>query len=427
MMGKGSINHNERKFAAENVNRDRIKDNVAFVSEDIKVVYAELFGEALERYNAKMRKDRVILDYYEHIRKSKQEKLFYEAIFQIGNKDDMPVGTEDGELAKQILCEYMEEFQERNPNLRVFSAHLHMDEATPHLHIDYIPFTTGSKRGLETRVSMKSALADQGYKGKGRSDTEYNRWIDAEKQQLAKVMQRHGIEWNRLGTHKEHLSVLDYKREERVKEVKELDNTIHGKLQKVVEMEDTIHDKSLEVMALEDKRDITDQQINRLEEEQKKAEKQTRQYKKKLQELALMVDDVQKYAIEYSENIERILPEAGSFESGKAYREKKAIPGLKKLVDIVRSLYAAFLNLKNEYDKLRRNYQNVTDKNERLNMRVYDLKEENESLVKTAIDYERVKKIYGPEKVELAVTLAEAQERATQNQMMKRKFNRGER
>lgn len=123
MIGKGSINHNERKFTVENVNHERIKDSIAFMQDDIKMVYNDLFDDALERYNAtKTRKDRMILDYYEHIRKGKQEKTFHEVIFQIGNKDDMAVGTVNLELAKRILCKFMEEFQERNPYLCVFSA-----------------------------------------------------------------------------------------------------------------------------------------------------------------------------------------------------------------------------------------------------------------------------------------------------------------
>ena len=68
---------------------------------------------------------------------------------QIGKKDDMGAKTEEGQFAAKILDEYMQGFQRRNPTLRVFSAHLHMDEATPHLHIDFIPYTTGSKRGLK--------------------------------------------------------------------------------------------------------------------------------------------------------------------------------------------------------------------------------------------------------------------------------------
>lgn len=145
MIGKGSVNHNTRAFTAKNVDKNRSADNVEFCQEDIKQVYHKLFDEARERYNAKQkRKDRMIDNYYEKIRRGKQEKLFHEVIFQIGNKDDMNAKNEDGLLAKRILTEFMDEFQARNPNLYVFSAHLHMDEETPHLHIDFVPYITGS-------------------------------------------------------------------------------------------------------------------------------------------------------------------------------------------------------------------------------------------------------------------------------------------
>jgi hypothetical protein len=128
----------------------------------------------------------------------------------------------------------MRTFQERNPNLHVFSAHLHMDEATPHLHIDFIPFTTGSKRGLSTRVSMKQALADQGIVGEGRSMTERAVWVQQQKEALAEIMLEHGIEWEQKGEHREHLSVLEFKRKKRKEELAELEQTIdHVKQQRV--------------------------------------------------------------------------------------------------------------------------------------------------------------------------------------------------
>ena len=114
MMGKGSVNHNTRAFTAKNVDKERSRDNVEFCHSDIKEVYHNLFDEALERYNAKQkRSDRKIDDYYEKIRRGKQEKLFYEVIFQIGNKDDMNVQSNEGQLAKEILCEFMEQFQKK--------------------------------------------------------------------------------------------------------------------------------------------------------------------------------------------------------------------------------------------------------------------------------------------------------------------------
>lgn len=164
MVGKGSVNHNSRKFRAENVNGERTHLNIDYCNENIKKVYHELFDEALQRYNEKQtRTDRRIGNYYEKICSGKQEKPFHELILQIGDKENMGAESESGDLARRILDEYYKGFQERNPQLRVFSAHLHMDEATPHLHIDFVPFTTGSKRGLDTRVSLKKALEAQGF------------------------------------------------------------------------------------------------------------------------------------------------------------------------------------------------------------------------------------------------------------------------
>ena len=158
----------------------------------------ELFDEALKRYNDKQtRADRKIENYYEKIRSSKQEKPFHELILQIGDKENMSAESENGTLAREILDEYYRGFQERNPQLKVFSAHLHMDEATPHLHIDFVPFTTGSKRGLDTRVSLKQALAAQGFKGGSRGDTEWNQWVQSEKEQPCR---RDGTPRNRVGT-----------------------------------------------------------------------------------------------------------------------------------------------------------------------------------------------------------------------------------
>lgn len=230
MVGKGSVTHNSRSFTAENVDSERTHLNIDYCNEPIKKVYHELFDEALKQYNDKQkRNDRKISDYYKHIESGKQEKLFHEIIFQIGNKEDMSATGEHAELARTVLDEYYQGFQERNPYLRVFSAHLHMDEATPHIHIDFIPFTTGSNRGLKTRVSLKQALLNMGFKGEGRSDNELNRWILSEKKVLAQIMERHGIEWEQKGTHEQHLSVLDYKKQERAKEVAELDREIEGK------------------------------------------------------------------------------------------------------------------------------------------------------------------------------------------------------
>ena len=200
-VGKGSVSHNSRKFRAENVDGSRTHLNIDYCNERIQTVYYQLFDEALKRYNEKhARADRRISNYYEKIRSGNQEKPFHEIILQIGNKDDMSATGEYAELARTVLDEYYQGFQERNHNLRVFSAHLHMDEATPHIHIDFVPFTTGSKRGLDTRVSLKQALAVQGFKGGTRGVTEWAQWVQSEKEQLAAVMERYDIQWEQKGT-----------------------------------------------------------------------------------------------------------------------------------------------------------------------------------------------------------------------------------
>ena len=317
MRGKGSLSHNRRDFIAENVDSSRTPLNVEYFNEDIRAVYHELFDNALAHYNEKQtRRDRVIDDYYEKIRTGKQEKPFEELIIQIGNKDDMNASAENGQLARQMLDEYMQSFQQRNPTLRVFSAHLHMDEATPHLHIDFIPFTTGSKRGLETRVSLKKALEALGFTGGTKSHTELNQWIESEKQALASIMARHDIEWEQKGTHEEHLSVLDYKKQERSKEVAALEN-----------------------------------QIDTLQEQTAVAATTLSEKQEQLDDIAPILKNTEKFVRKYDDP-ERLLPEAGMLESGKAFREKKALPILGKLLKYARSLFRENTELKAKVQKL---------------------------------------------------------------------------
>ena len=347
MRGKGSLSHNSRQFIAENVDSSRTPLNVEYRNEDIRAVYHELFDDALARYNEKQtRKDRIIDDYYEKIRTGKQEKLFEELIIQIGNKDDMNASSENGQLARQMLDEYMQSFQQRNPTLRVFSAHLHMDEATPHLHIDFIPFTTGSKRGLETRVSLKKALEALGFAGGTKSHTELNQWIESEKQALASIMARHDIEWEQKGTHEEHLSVLDYKKQERSKEVAALET-----------------------------------QIGALQEQTATAETALSEKQEQLDDIAPILKNTEKFVRKYDDP-ERLLPEAGMLESGKAFREKKALPILGKLLKYARSLFRENTELKAKVQKLEKENTAFKSANWNHTNEIVKLKMENQELHK---------------------------------------------
>ena len=212
MTGRGSIRHNNRSFSAANIYRSRTEQNVTYCNDDLKQVYHEIFDEALAAYNAKKKKTRdKITDYYEHIRQGKQEKLFHEAIFQIGNLEDCGCGSPGGERAAAALKEFAESFQERNPHLRVFNMVLHMDEATPHLHVDFVPVATEQSRGLSTRVSMKQALKQQGFVSLGRKQTEWNAWMEREKAALTEIAQAHEFEIISLGGGRPHMDLPEYR------------------------------------------------------------------------------------------------------------------------------------------------------------------------------------------------------------------------
>ena len=361
MVGKGSVNHNSRKFKAANVDDERTDRNIDYCNEDIKAVYHELFDDALGRYNAKQtRDDRRIENYYEKIRSGKQEKPFHELILQIGDKDNMGATTENGELAKTVLDEYYQGFQKRNPSLRVFSAHLHMDEATPHLHIDFVPFTTGSKRGLDIRVSLKQALAALGFKGGTRGMTEWNQWVQAEKEALAKVMERHGIEWEQKGTHEKHLSVLDFEKKQRAEEVEQLNAEIES------------------------------------------AKTDLRTVEKQLNQTVPKLKSAERLAEDFPEDVDKILPEVGALESAKTYREKKAKPVLDKAVRLIKSLYHSVLDLQAEnrelhakFDRKENSYARVSEHNKKLLKENVELREDGKKLqkIRTAIGEEGVKNI----------------------------------
>ncbi len=392
MMGKGSVNHNTRAFSAKNVDKERSRDNVEFCHSDIKEVYHNLFDEALERYNAKQkRSDRKIDDYYEKIRRGKQEKLFYEVIFQIGNKDDMNVHSNEGQLAKEILSKFMEQFQKRNPNLFVFSSHLHMDEQTPHIHIDFVPFIRNSKRGLDTRVSLKGALSEQGFKGGARGMTEWNEWIEAEKQELSKVMGRHGVQWKQLGTHNKHLSVLDFEKQERQKEVAELEQTISGSKE---ELSDILHRQ------IEAGRET--------EQIRKEGEAIRQELNKMVQSKEVMERNIHTY----DEDAKWQLAEQGALMSAKNYRDKKALPLVEKLKEVVKNLTIKCVQLTEQGRKLTAKLDGQQKQISRLTDKVMEQSDTIDRLQEKASDLGRLERHLGREQVQSIVERSKALEQA---------------
>lgn len=252
--GKGSLRHNNREFIADNVDRTRTRDNVTYIRMSLEEAYEHCFGDALREYNAhQKRKDRQKNSYIEEIRNSgNREKVFYENVIQIGTMKDTPVIGEDGNLTPQaqeaiaVLDQYVRSFQERNPNLFLFNAVLHLDEATPHLHLDYIPVAHGYKRGLKVRNSLTKALQEMGFeKGKSRNDNETIDWQHREREYISSLCAEHGIEVIVLGEDRDNYSLPEYK-----------------------EIMHLIAEKEAEIEILNQQKDETETEITALQEEQ---------------------------------------------------------------------------------------------------------------------------------------------------------------
>lgn len=410
MTGKGSLNHNSRKFHAKNTDPNRTHWNVEYCNEDIKDVYHELFDEALKRYNDKQtRKDRKIDDYYEKIRSGKQEKLFHEVILQIGDKDNMGSETMEGQLAAKILDEYMKGFQERNPTLRVFAAHLHLDEATPHLHIDFIPYVTGSKRGLDTRVSLKQALSSLGFKGGSRSETELNQWVQSEKQKLAMVMRENEIEWDQKGTHEEHLDVYNFKKKERKKEVQELEQkkeylTVEneGLRFQIAETREDIKLMEEEKIQFQKDKEVAEKCVEKAEQELEKLEER----RKILQPI---MDSVSKEIKEYG-MIKTFLPEATVLERAATYRDKKIKPLFIEMKNKIAAMAAQVKELTRERDYWKSKFQQKKQEHKNIKKELLEVQKDNqklsgekEILQELADKYNRLLRVMGKDMVERLV------------------------
>ena len=233
-----------------------------------------------------------------------------------------------------------------------------MDEATPHLHIDFVPFTTGSKRGLDTRVSLKQALAAQGFKGGTRGDTEWNQWVSAEKSALAFVMERHGIDWEHKGTHEKHLSVLDYKKQEREKEVAQLGD---------------------EISRQEDKLELVKSRINNMLDCEKS------------------LDNVVK---NFDEDPQYQLPDPPALMSAKTYKTKIAQPVINALRELVQGVIIKYFEMKNTLEQWRQANQSLYHDNNRLSEKAKNLENINAKQKSKLQDYKLLRKVFGSKQID---------------------------
>ena len=410
MIGTGSLAHNRRDFIAENVDPDRVHLNICYQNENLKEVYKELFDDSVERYNVGKRKDRQITNYYEKIRQGKQEKLFHEVIFQIGNREDMAVGTTEGDLAVKVLDEYVKNFQQRNPTLHVFSCYLHQDEATPHLHIDFVPYVTGWKgKGMDTRVSLKQALKSLGFQGGNKHDTELNQWINHEKELFAEIARQHGIEWEQKGTHEEHLDVYNFKKKERKKEVQALEQEKEYLTAENEGLTAQIAEARADIQLLKDDKEQAVKDKEEAEKRAEKAEKDLHSLEERRERLQPVMDNVSKEIKEYG-TVKAILPEAGTLERATTYRDKKIKPLFIQMKNKIAAMAAQVKELTKEVEKWKHKYQETKQAYNRVQRQLdtvceekQQLSEEKQQLQGVSDRYERVVRVLGENIVENAV------------------------
>ena len=410
MIGAGSLAHNRRDFVAENVDPKKTQYNICYRNENLQEVYKELFDEAVERYNVGKRNDRKITNYYEKIRLGKQEKLFHEVIFQIGNCGDMAVGTEEGELAVKILDEFLKDFEKRNPTLRLFNCYLHLDESTPHLHVDFVPYVSGwTGKGMDTKVSLKQALKSLGFPGGSKRDTELNQWINHEKEVLAEVAKKYGIEWEQKGTHEEHLDVYNFKKKERKKEVQELEQKKEYLTAENEGLVFQVAEARADIKLLEEEKNQLQKDKETAEKSAEKAEMELKKLEDRREFLQPVMDNVSKEIKEYG-MIKTFLPEATALERAVTYRDKKIKPLFIEMKNKIGAMAAQVKELTRERDNWKSKFQQKKKEHENTKKELAEVQKdyqklsgEKEVLQGLADRYNRLLRMLGKDMVERLV------------------------
>ena len=331
-------------------------------------------------------------------------------IFQIGNREDMGVGTIEGDLAVKILDEYVKDFQKRNPTLRVFSCYLHQDEATPHVHIDFIPYVTGWKgKGMDTRVSLKQALKSLGFQGGNKHNTELNQWINHEKGVLAELAKQYGIEWEQKGTHEEHLDVYNFKKKERKKEVQDLEREKEYLTAENEGLTSQIAESRADIQLLKEEKEhaVRDKEV--AEKRAETAEKELKSLEERREQLQPVMDNVSKEIKEYG-TVKVLLPEASALERAVTYRDKKIKPLFLQIKNKVAAMAAQVKELTKEVESWKGKYQKLKQKFNRAQKELDDMCKDNQKLLEEknllqgiADRYDCVVRVLGMDTVDAAV------------------------
>jgi DNA repair exonuclease SbcCD ATPase subunit len=364
--GRGYLNHNDRsinRVSEKSWDPELSRNNIICRNIPIQDAYEQLFGKALSEYNQRQidvnHPERQIKNYYEHISRSKQEKPFYEFVVAFGSMEDKD--TDIYPALQRCLSTYVVDFEERNPNFKVFQKIVHLDEkGIDHAHIDFIPVSTHNKRGLSVKNSFRGALKEMGYTGK----TAFLDWRQSEEKYMAEIMERYGLKFERGSGRDEHLNVRQYQAEAR-----EINRLAQQKLKNMElpsipepEIKTNPITKSESVKLSKAEFDNIKQVIEYQQTQITSLEAQKSDLSAKLKNVELKLDTARK----------------------KPYmRENETLTqNLEKESDFSEKLTKKYENLNNQYIDLFKGYKKLEKENNSLHKENNDLKKENSSLFK---------------------------------------------
>lgn len=305
--------------------------------------------------------------------------------------------------------------------------------------MDFVPVIRNSKRGLDTRAFLKGALGEQGFKGGTRGATEWNQWIESEKQEIAQIMGRYGIEWKQLGTHNKHLSVLDFEKQERAKEVAELEQVISDskeELNHILDQQAVVGQETeqirqeseairQEVSELSEASNLLKEQTATLEEDKEKLlsdneklEKRQKKLETEIEKIAQSKATLERNIYAYDEEEKWQLAEPGALMSAKAYRDKKALPLVEKLKEVIKALTIKCVQLTEQGKKLAAKSERQEEKISRLTNRIMEQEKVIDKLQEKTADFGQLEHCLGKEKLQSIIEQSKAleqEEKATKH------------
>ena len=249
MDSKSNMKHDLRQIYVPYVDTDRSKNNVYYSGNTtLEETFDFLFKDSVTEYNTRQAKrpERQIDNYLQKLldAEERQNKLIQEKrsagcsykelakykkcvhpsmqfLVTIGNMQSNPEliakDGKDAERAKAVLEEYMNNFQERNPNCHLVCAALHGDECSVwHGHFTVVWFADDCPKGMKRQVSQKRALEAMGFvsdteKGEdGKLHLAIEKWQNRERAVLQSICQSHNIQIVAGNGSREHLDRTHY-------------------------------------------------------------------------------------------------------------------------------------------------------------------------------------------------------------------------